>query len=202
MRPLRRLMAFWRQQGVLLPSDLIAWLHARTDLGLPREAPALGYFPARVQDQILALAQVDEQLHVALCGAVGRYSPSQQGTGLRPLRRLLGGSPWARRRSGMAWWARTPPPSALHAAIDWRRPRSRVLSLLRHGPGWQRPTLCLRTRTLGSLRRVRSALPSRLLGYCFGLPPLRDHAPWRGRLCSRTSQSNAPSARSSLPRPP
>ena len=71
LRPARRLTAYWQGQGVQLPSDLIAWLHRREDMGQRAEVPAaFGYFAALAQEQMLALAHVDQQLHMALCSAI------------------------------------------------------------------------------------------------------------------------------------
>ena len=71
LRPARRLAAFWQGQGVQLPGDLIAWMHRREDMGQRAEIPpAFGHFAAIAQEQMLALAHVDQQLHLALCNAI------------------------------------------------------------------------------------------------------------------------------------
>ena len=71
IRPLRRLIAFWQRQGMQLPEDFIAWLHGREDMGRTGEAlAAFGNLPSRPQEQILAQARVDQQLHLALCNAL------------------------------------------------------------------------------------------------------------------------------------
>ena len=71
LRPARRLTSFWQGQGVQPPCDLIAWLHGREDMGQHSEfPPAFGYFAAAAQERMLALARVDQQLHLALCNAI------------------------------------------------------------------------------------------------------------------------------------
>ena len=79
LRPARRLASFWQGQGVQLPSDLIAWMHRREDMGQRSEIPpAFGHFGAVAQEQMLALARVDQQLHLALCNAIRCPSPLRE----------------------------------------------------------------------------------------------------------------------------